>query len=160
MGGKTKAEKRHEAAVEAGARGGRRTAATRGPDFYREIGRKGGMARRDQLGPDGFAALGRAGGSERAARAGHDGMGALARKGHQRTRALIAAGKAVLGAGKDGVEWLLVWARPESDGTWRAGVEGVAASEAIEATRSAAIRAAVTRALFAQEEAAARDAGA
>lgn len=72
--------------TEAGRKGGRATAARRGPEFYREIGRKGGVATAEAHGPAFYSAIGRKGGEARAddpdVRSGALGRkGALARWG-------------------------------------------------------------------------------
>jgi len=72
--------------TEAGRKGGKTTAARRGPEFYREIGRKGGVATSEAHGPAFYSAIGRKGGEARAedpdVRSGALGRkGALARWG-------------------------------------------------------------------------------
>ena len=86
--------------AEAGRKGGERTAATHGREFYEQIGRKGGEKVSAERGPEFYSEIGSKGGSERAKQ--HEGtteaMGktSLEEAGHrggQRVRRLIQAGK-------------------------------------------------------------------
>ena len=52
--------------AEAGRRGGEKTAATHGREFYEKIGRKGGEKVSMERGPEFYSAIGSKGGSERA----------------------------------------------------------------------------------------------
>jgi len=86
--------------AEAGRKGGEKTAATHGREFYEEIGRKGGEKVSAERGPEFYSEIGSKGGSERAKQ--HEGsteaMGktSLEEAGHrggQRVRKLIQEGR-------------------------------------------------------------------
>lgn len=67
MGIQTEETKKGKMTVaEAGRRGGKRTAATHGREFYEKIGRKGGEKVSMERGPDFYSEIGSKGGSIRA----------------------------------------------------------------------------------------------
>ena len=66
---------------EAGRKGGKKTAAQHGPDFYSKIGKKGGEARKQKLGKNGYRDLGRKGGQTTAKRQGAEFYSFIGRKG-------------------------------------------------------------------------------
>ena len=61
--------------AEAGRKGGKKTAATHGRDFYEQIGRKGGKKVSMERGPEFYSEIGSKGGSERAKQ--HRGSGKI-----------------------------------------------------------------------------------
>jgi general stress protein YciG len=86
--------------AEAGRKGGQKTAATHGREFYEEIGRKGGEKVSAERGPEFYSEIGSKGGSERAKQ--HEGtkeaqgktsLEEAGHRGGQRVRRLIQAGK-------------------------------------------------------------------
>lgn len=86
--------------AEAGRRGGQKTAATHGREFYEEIGRKGGEKVSAERGPEFYSAIGSKGGSERAKQ--HEGtpeargktsLEEAGHRGGQRVKQLIEEGK-------------------------------------------------------------------
>jgi len=86
--------------AEAGRKGGQKTAATHGREFYEEIGRKGGEKVSSERGPEFYSEIGSKGGSERAKQ--HEGsreaegktsLEEAGHRGGQRVRRLIQAGK-------------------------------------------------------------------
>jgi len=86
--------------AEAGRKGGEKTAATHGREFYEKIGRKGGEKVSMERGPEFFSEIGSKGGSERAKQhegsAEAQGKTSLEEAGHrggQRGRRFIQAGK-------------------------------------------------------------------
>jgi uncharacterized protein len=83
---------------QAGRTGGKRTASTHGPEFYREIGRRGGQARKEQLGAGGYADLGRKGGEARKGQLGSEGYAQLGRRGGEARKSQLGSeGYAQLG---------------------------------------------------------------
>lgn len=67
MGIQTEETKKGKMTVaEAGRRGGKKTAATHGREFYEKIGRKGGEKVSMERGPEFYSEIGSKGGSERA----------------------------------------------------------------------------------------------
>ena len=86
--------------AEAGRKGGQKTAATHGREFYEEIGRKGGEKVSAERGPEFYSEIGSKGGSERAKQ--HEGtpeargktsLEEAGHRGGQRVRRLIQEGK-------------------------------------------------------------------
>lgn len=96
-----KKEKKEPMTVqEAGRKGGSKTAATHGREFYEEIGRKGGEKVSSERGPEFYSEIGSKGGQARAKQhegsAEAQGKTSLEEAGHrggQRVRRLIQAGK-------------------------------------------------------------------
>lgn len=82
--------------VEAGRKGGKKTASTHGKEFYEEIGRKGGKKVSAERGPEFYSKIGSKGGSKRAKQhkgsteaAGKISIEEAGHRGGQRSRKLI-----------------------------------------------------------------------
>ncbi len=102
MSTQTEETKRGKMTVaEAGRKGGQRTAATHGREFYEEIGRKGGEKVSATRGPEFYSEIGSRGGSKRAKKheaafeaRGKTRLEGAGHRGGQRIRRVIQAGEA------------------------------------------------------------------